>query len=926
MRSTKHSLPLWPPTGPPLARPVLSEAQQARIAAWNRTHVDFDRTATVVSAIEALADSRPDAVALVGGGESLSYAQLDQRANALAHHLVTLGAGPGELVAVHMARSVSLVVALLGVLKSGAAYVPVDPAYPDVRKSLMLEHSGARLVLSETGLRLPAGVRRVAPGDASLASARRLPLRARAEDLAYVIYTSGSTGQPKGVMLEHRNVVNFFHGMDERLGTDPGTWLAVTSISFDISVLELLWTLARGFTVVVNGARPREAAGLPSLSVFFFGSDPGPRSYRLLMDAARFADSNGFEAVWTPERHFHEFGGAFPNPSVASAAIAAATTNVAVRAGSCVLPLHSPVRVAEEWAFVSQVSNGRVGVAFASGWQPNDFVLNPAGYGSTKAQLLDNVARVQALWRGDRVELPGHDGSPVSITTLPRPIQTELPSWLTSAGDPETFRLAGHHGLNLLTHLLGQSMDELARKIAIYREAWRHAGHPGQGRVTLMLHAYLSESEDDARETVREPMINYLRSSVGLIKQFATSFPTLKNASASDGELLNSISPAELRELLEVAFERYYETSGLFGDAARGLEMLRATRAIDVDEVACLVDFGVDPQLVMESLRRIAALRDAEAADETAASIPELIDRHRVTHFQCTPSMAGMLAGDPLFERAARHLEVMMVGGEAFPPDLAARLASIVGGRVLNMYGPTETTIWSTTSTVTHGANAVSIGTPIANTTIYILGPGRQLLPPGAAGELWIGGEGVARGYLGREDLTAERFLPDPFAAVEGARMYRTGDLARFEADGTLTFLGRVDQQVKVRGYRIEPGEVEAVVRAAPEVTAAVVVAREDTPGDQRLVCYYEAAGQVDEVALRDAIARELPAYMVPTNFVRLNHLPQTPNGKVDRNSLPPPGQSRAPEAPSSAASAPTSNASAALAPSPDALRLVVES
>jgi natural product biosynthesis luciferase-like monooxygenase protein len=882
------------------ASPVAS-GQRVRLASWNATEVNFDRAATIVSAFEARVDTSPAAVALTGGGRSLTYAELDRRANRVAHKLIALGAGPDRLVAVHLERSLDLVVALLGVLKAGAAYVPVDPEYPEARKALMIEDSGARLVICDRTARFP-GV------DATLvylteddlpADDSRPALQAAAENLSYVIYTSGSTGRPKGVMLEHHNVVNFFHGMDDRVGRDPGVWLAVTSISFDISVLELLWTLTRGFEVVVNGAREGSTSNTPALSVFFFGSDPGSPegSYDLLFDAARFADQHGFEAVWTPERHFHAFGGAFPNPSVTSAAIAAATKNVSIRAGSCVLPLHSPIRVAEEWSLVDQISRGRVGVSFATGWQPNDFVINPAGYGAGKAGLVRDVERVRALWRGEALEFPGHDGAPVSIQTLPRPVQKELPTWLTSAGDVETFRLAGERGYNILTHLLGQSVEELAGKIHVYRTARAEAGHTGHGQVTLMLHSYVSETDADARETVREPMIAYLRSSVGLIRQFATSFPTFKGVSDDAGDLLANLDPADLRELLEFAFERYYETSGLFGDSERASAMLRQVKARGVDEVACLVDFGVDHVRVMASLERIAALRDIEDSDHD--TIPALMQRHGVSHFQCTPSMAGMLAADPDFRAAARSLQVMMVGGEAFPVDLAKSLAASVGGRLVNMYGPTETTIWSTTSDIARGEDGVSIGTPIANTSIYILGANRQELPPGAVGELWIGGEGVARGYLDRPELTAERFVPDPFTSVAGARMYRTGDLAKFESDGTITFLGRVDQQVKVRGYRIEPGEIESIVRAQETIADAVVIAREDTPGDQRLVCYFvpQAASEVDIQGLRDRIGQQLPVYMVPTNFVKMAALPLTPNKKVDRNALPPPG-AEAPAAP----------------------------
>src|SRR5690606_38651302 len=183
-------------------------------------------------------------------------------------------------------------------------------------------------------------------------------------DLAYMIYTSGSTGRPKGVMIEHRNVVNFCAGMDARIPHDPaGTWLAVTSLSFDI------WVLGPNGPVNVTG-RGME------FSLYYWGNDDGigRDKYKLLLEGAQFADQHGFCAVWTPERHFHAFGGPYPNPSVTGAAVAAVTHNISVRAGSYVVPLHHPARIAEEWAVIDNLTNGRAGIAIASGWQPEALV------------------------------------------------------------------------------------------------------------------------------------------------------------------------------------------------------------------------------------------------------------------------------------------------------------------------------------------------------------------------------------------------------------------------------------------------------------------------------------------------------------------------------------------------------------------------
>jgi acyl carrier protein len=250
----------------------------------------------------------------------------------------------------------------------------------------------------------------------------------------------------------------------------------------------------------------------------------------------------------------------------------------------------------------------------------------------------------------------------------------------------------------------------------------------------------------------------------------------------------------------------------------------------------------------------------------------------------------------------------MLVGGEALSPVLAQQLreatqststeTSASTSTLINMYGPTETTVWSTSHAIVGASNTVPIGRPIANTQCYILDRSAQPVPTGVAGELYIGGDGVTRGYLHRPELTAERFVVDPFAAgvnTNGAgeppRLYRTGDLTRYRADGVIEFLGRLDHQVKIRGHRIELGEIETALRAVDGVREAVVVLREDTPGDARLVGYVSIADgrSIDIEAVRRSLTSVLPDIMVPSRLVVLDRLPLTPNGKIDRRALPPP-------------------------------------
>jgi acyl carrier protein len=232
-----------------------------------------------------------------------------------------------------------------------------------------------------------------------------------------------------------------------------------------------------------------------------------------------------------------------------------------------------------------------------------------------------------------------------------------------------------------------------------------------------------------------------------------------------------------------------------------------------------------------------------------------------------------------------------LIGGEALPADLARQLLER-GVELWNMYGPTETTVWSTCWKVERPEEGVWIGRPIANTSVWVVDAHGQLCPIGVPGEIRIGGEGLAQGYWRRPELTAERFVGDRFGGQAGARLYRTGDRGRWRADGQLEHLGRLDFQVKVRGYRIELGELEAVLGQYAQVGQAVVAAREDRPGDVRLVAYVVARGAMPAAhALKEHLMRSLPEYMVPQHYVGLEALPLTPNGKIDRNTLPAPDE-----------------------------------
>ena len=521
--------------------PLLTDAERHRILVeWNDTTAEYPPKARLHDLFEAQEARAPARTAVKFGAATLSYAQLEARANQLAHVLRGCGVGRGQRVGVCVERGMDMVAAVLGILKAGAAYVPLDPMFPEERLRFMADDAELALLVSTSALAGVFGLPRerqllLDTGTANLAaqSDRRLTqdavLDARAEDPAYIIYTSGSTGKPKGVVVPHGAVVNFLTSMARQPGLAADDVLvAVTTLSFDIAVLELQLPLTLGATVVI----------------------------------------------------------------------------------------------------------------------------------ASRDEAIDGRALKSVL---------------------------------------------------------------------------------EQSRATVM-----------------------------------------------------QATPVTWRLLLEAGWQ----------------------------------------------------------------------------------GRTGFKA---------------LVGGEALPKDLADQLIAR-GVEVWNLYGPTETTVWSTCARIADTAKGISIGRPIANTTVYVLDGQNDLCPIGIPGELCIGGDGVTLGYWKRPALTAERFIPDPFSTTPGATLYRTGDLARRLDDGSLEHLGRLDFQVKIRGFRIELGEIESNITNHPAVREAVVVVREETPGDQRLVAYVvPRVGEISAADLKQHLSLRLPPYMVPSAFVTLAALPLTPNSKIDRKALPAP-------------------------------------
>ena len=371
-------------------------------------------------------------------------------------------------------------------------------------------------------------------------------------------------------------------------------------------------------------SNPRFEAGKPShrdlsFSLYFFGNydaDYSQSKYDLLMDACRYGDAHGYESIWLPERHFDAFGGFSPNPSVLAAALARETSHISLRAGSVVLPLHHPLRVAEEWALVDNLSDGRVGLAFAAGWHPNDFALAPQNFEQNREITFEGIETVRTLWSGDSVSFEGGNGKQVDLSIYPRPKQEILPCWLTVVGNPDTYRKAGELGLGILTNLLGQSLEELENNLALYRKTWLEHGHPSEKiSIVVLLHTYIEENAESAIETARKPMSAYLASSMALFQKMSDSLPEhLRN--------IEHASAADKAYVIDKAYERYIKERALIGSPETCSPMAERLLAMGITEIACFLDFGVAAKKVMVGLEQIDHLREQFRATESISPTP----------------------------------------------------------------------------------------------------------------------------------------------------------------------------------------------------------------------------------------------------------------------------------------------------------------
>lgn len=341
--------------------------------------------------------------------------------------------------------------------------------------------------------------------------------------------------------------------------------------------------------------------------LFFFSAEEiknKDESYNLLFQGTKYADSNGFSSVWTPERHFDNFGGLYPNPAIIAGALALETSQIRLCCGSQVLPIHSSLQLAENWSMVDNLSKGRIGVGVAPGWHPSDFVYDPTSYHNRKNIMYQRMEDVEKLWSGASLSVLGVDGKEETLSIFPKPYSEELPIWITSSGSRETWIKAGKYGKNVLTALLGQqTMKELEENIAAYKHALKEHGYSDQGKeVTVMVHTYLGTDLQEVKTDVKEPFTKYLKVHLNQYRHELLgdeiNVNTLKFKKEDEDVLAN------------FAFERYFDDRTLLGTKEKCKKLLNKLEEIGVTEVASLIDFGMENEKIFESLHLLNELKE----------------------------------------------------------------------------------------------------------------------------------------------------------------------------------------------------------------------------------------------------------------------------------------------------------------------------
>lgn len=798
------------------------EEYQKVIFDFNDTYVDYPMDKCVHQLFCEQADKVPNQSAVVFEGNSYTYKQIDEMSNSLAHILRRKGILPNDIVPIIAHRSYLILVAMLGVLKAGGAYMPIDPTYPIERIEYMTSEAKSKFALTlGYNEKLNVDIIDLQTAD-YLFNTASVDNTNKSDDLCYIIFTSGSTGKPKATMLTHNTVCNYTNNnnnnvVNKIINVNCKSIVSVTNIVFDIFVTESLLPLLNGLCIYF--ANDEETYSQKKISNLIVKNNidviqTTPSKMRgYLIDKDNIAYLNvlqtiilGGEALPADLCRFIEANSDAKIFNIYGPAETTVwSTNAEIYRDE--FPLHELIEKAAN-------SNKEKTAVFAS---DEDLTFGTISkYSNRVAQYLI----LKGVKRGDVVALKMSRTSlliPTLIGVLKcgaayMPIDPDYPN-------------------DRIQFMLTDSNAEICLEDADIKSCLMNTTVDDDPKISVGI--------DD------KCCIIYTSGSTGTPKGCVLTHRGVTNF-ARHNNIFQHFSEKE--EIIGISINNVtfdYFIAETFVLLSRGFSVVLATKEQSIN------------------------------SDE----FWKLCDKYNVNIIQTTPTRINLL-----FKKPYNKLRLVVSSGEALTTELIEKIRKVTDAEIINPLGPSETSVWVADGEGNNDID-ITIGKPIANTQIYILDHNRKPLPIGVAGELCISGNGVGKGYLNRPELTAEKFIPNPF--ISGKIMYCTGDLARWRADGNIEYLGRIDTQVKIRGLRIELGEIESVMNTFVGMKITAVSDKRDENGRQYLVGYYTADSNIDEKVLRQHLGSKLPKYMIPNYFVCLDEMPMTPSGKIDRKNLP---------------------------------------
>lgn len=811
---------------------IIGNFEKNVLNSFNDTFVDGYQAQTIDALFEKMVAAHEDDLAIVSCDLKLTYKVLDIYSDIVAMELIKYGVGPRQIVPIISNRSGYAIVAMLGIIKAGAAYMPVDPKLPIERIEVMISQCGSKIILvNNCDLQLENTCVDIQQINYDISDIRDI------SDPLYVLFTSGSTGVPKGAIITHKNLYNFVNSDSAKDSTQAEcikygrVTLCDASFSFDISVYEIFASLLNGQTVVLT------SDDLTSDEKAQLMLDNGvdvlhctPTKFKLLLDSAIFKKAlRNLKYIMLGAESF-------------------------------------PTEVIDE---INQYTSA----AIFNGYGPTETTIGVCFQKVIDRFIgLHKVFENSAASHSSEIAVISQDRSFTysEINRMADSLANKLTKLRISKGD-----------------VVGAYLDRTELVIVAQIAALKLGGvflpidhrYP-QDRIDYMLadcNVSIVLTDEELPPSWNVNSFNIRKFNFEECDYYSVDVEPddpcyIIYTSGSTGKPKGCV--LKHRELVNFCVNN---------------NILESAKDIDKKIAVAVNTISFDFFIAESLMPLVHGWTVVIASDEESnekARFRELIIKHKVNIVQTTPTRLELYtSGND--NSHFQQIQLVVSAGEALPAVLLQKIRSICGAKVYNPLGPSECSVWNL------GGNFkkdITIGKPIANNQVYIVDSTFNMLPIGVAGELCIAGEGVGAGYLNKPELTAEKFIHNPFATEEnhhGKVMYRTGDLARWRVDGEIDFLGRIDTQVKIRGLRIELGEIESVMASFPGITMSVATDKRDDNGRQYLVGYFTSTEAIDDKELRQHLSTKLPRYMLPNYYMRLDKVPMTASGKIDRKNLP---------------------------------------